>query len=225
MNKLTQLDRRHRLFIVGLVATLMLMIVLAQRVWGDNPENPPDSIFNPLGPIADQQTVDANMVEKQSIDQREEQERLAAINGPPGEKPSNYTPPLGPPAGPARLGIFEDGPLPTGWGTQYRIGNRWGGSVNGQNTIAFAGSQADDQVYAIWNNPEQGVLIVMTYPNDPNLEPVTANYLTPTRTGAVRVTSYSGLCLTLTSTGNTTYQFNVATRQWSCNVNERPAPP
>src|SRR4051794_18424568 len=64
-----------------------------------------------------------------------------------------------------KLAIKVDyGPLPTGWGSFYRITNRWIGAANGEPVNVLAGSKVDDRLRVVWNDPQQGILIVETYP-------------------------------------------------------------
>ncbi len=220
-------SRRLWLLVAASIVVLLAGTLVAQGVRGEMPEDAPDSNFVAQGPILDQQSVDASIADKNAQEQRYEQEKQAAANQSGGTKDGNYVPPAGVSDAPMQTRIIADGPLPSGWGQLYRIENRWGGLVNSIRTIGFAGTKSDDPIYSNWVSPgnlAQGVLIVQTTPSDPNAIVVTDEYLTPTRTGSIHVTSYSGTCLTLVSTNNTTYRFDVASRAWSCGANQEPPP-
>jgi hypothetical protein len=228
MHKIDRLIHRYPLLLAGALAfaltiTVALFVQVAQ---GDHdPEHSPDSDFMATIPIASQPTVEASMAEKQQIEDRWTQEKQAALLGPQGSKDSANTGPGNSFNPTVRTGIFDVGPVPSGWSSMYRTTNRWKNIVNGQETIVHAGSVTDDRTYGTFNTPEQGLVIVMWWDNPSDPEPGIAEYRTPNRTGMLTITSYSGTCLTLLSTGNTTYQFDVATRQWSCQVNNQPPPP
>jgi hypothetical protein len=145
------------------------------------------------------------------------QDAQDGLAGPPQAKDGTFSPSdITSNADPTAPNGIIDHPVPlAGWGSLYHITNGWAGSVNNQRVTAVAGSKVDDPGSATWNSPEQGMLTVLGIPPSLNGE-----YLTPSRTGQLQITSAFGTCLSLVSTNNTTYHFDVATRQWSC-----PPPP
>lgn len=212
------LRKRLLMPIASLTAILVLGAVVTQGAWGNDPESAPDSTFMAQGPIADQQTVDQSVTSKDQTEQEYEQARQNAALGPQASKSlSSYPPPVSAPQSQERTGVFENtGPLPSGWGAHYRLTNMWHDFVGGLSTVAYAGSQVDDPFYNVWNNPEQGVLVVKFTPSDPDANPDVLTYLTPTRTGRIRIDFATGTCLRLVSTGGQLYLFDVAVGWWSC---------
>ncbi len=212
-------DRRLLLLVCGLTVIVAVALAITQKVQGNDPEDAPDSAFVAQGPIADQNTFNDSMAAKTAIVAQDEKDRQAALNGPAGSKDPADAPGL-----PANLasptpwvGIINDpGPMETGWGRVYRLENRWVGYLRNDLVSVVAGSLSDDPTYGTWNDPQQGVVLVKSSSLD------NQQYLTPTRTGSVHVSSVTGTCLTLTSTSNTTYQFDVSTQDWSC---APPGPP
>jgi hypothetical protein len=92
--------------------------------------------------------------------------------------------------------------------------------VNGIAAYVYAGSKADvpgKGTQGVWNDPEQGVLLLNTKGKGKD-----ADYLTPTRTGRIKLQSASGTCLTAISTSGTIYTFDVSTGKWSCEAKKSP---
>ena len=220
-------NRAHisRLLIAGVAVVFFVStaFIRAQVASGDHdPGHVLDSDLIASGPILDQQTADANYATKVAL---VEEEETRATSGPPAPpKDPNYVPPPVTPEPTGPMGIIDQGPLPTGWGSVYRIENRWAGTISGLSTRAFAGMIYDDRARLTSSAPEQGVLVVMSFPVDNDANPTIDTYLTPTRSGPVRVSSYNGTCLSLTTTsavptGTTVFQFDLVTRQWVCSPN------
>lgn len=156
----------------------------------------------------------------------EEQARFDALQGAPGNKDPNIYPTPAPRTPvPVPTGILELPSLVPGWGSRYHIKNKWQEYVNGNGDRVgvYAGSVADEPIYAKWYTPEQGALIILDFPADHSLPWGASHvYISPTRTGKLRVVSFNGLCLSLLSEDNTSYEFDVASRQWSCTANTNP---
>jgi hypothetical protein len=109
-------------------------------------------------------------------------------------------------AGPT--GIIEAAQSPFS-SEQYLIENQWAGdSPDGQNSIAvYAGAYASD--------PQQGVLVVDTLPaGSTDLVGDTAEYPTPTQTGAASIVRVDGQSIYFVTDGSETWLLNLATRQF-----------
>lgn len=201
------------------IGLLLLVILFARVVEGDDlPDLPPQT-----GSMLDSTTFAQNDAITNQAEQRDQQAMDDVRNGLLGAAPpkdGSWTPPSV---------VYHDEPLVTGidehpvplagQSLQYHVLNAWQGQVNGAWVGYLAGSKADDMAGGVWNTPEQGVLVAQG-PTTPK-----TNYLSPTRTGALRITSYSGTCLNLVSTSNVAYSFDMSTRRWSCApVNNQPPP-
>jgi hypothetical protein len=154
------------------------------------------------------------MVEKTAVAQREEADLQAARNGQRGVKDPNYLPPASTPV-PVPTGILEGfSPLP-GWGRLYHMKNAWQQLIDGDRIVVYAGSVADDPIGGRWNTPEQGAVKVTVFPANGD-NPTGADYLSPSRSGALVITSAAGTRLTLTTVdGSATFTFDVANRIWT----------
>jgi hypothetical protein len=206
--------KRLGLLSIVLIAALMLGILSTQAVRGSDPDWAPDSDMMARGPIADRTTVARSMAEKTALAQDEEANLQAARNGPPGSKDPNYRPLPSTPV-PVPTGILDNFSLPSGWGSVYRIKSVWQQFVNGDRVTVYAGSIADDPVRGRWDTSEQGVINVMVFPSGADASPTSAAYLSPTRSGALVITSAQGTVLTLTTAdGSATFTFDVSTRTW-----------
>lgn len=184
-------------------------------------------VANPTGPTMDATTLQANTAKTDAAEAAEEQAYRDALNQPQPPKDSAYVPSPNQPLEPIPTGILQEFSLLPGWASQYHIANAWQQftNSNGDRVKVYAGSVADDAINGQWDTVEQGALVLLEFPSNPNaIWGASTVYTTPTRTGQVSVTSYNGMCLTLASTGGSTYQFDVATRQWSCSVNQQPSP-
>jgi hypothetical protein len=222
----SNLSRIKALFIsmvsILLLCITVLFIVQAQTVTSQEAADLPPQ----TGPLLDPETFATNVAIGDAGEKRDEQAFLDAqsrSDDPLFAKDGTSSPPTVPPSSidpPWPVGL-DDHPVPlAGWGTLYHITNSWSDSINDQRATVVAGSKADDPAAAIWNTPEQGVLIILGIPPTLNGE-----YLAPSRTGQLRITSANGTCLSLISTGNTSYEFDAATRQWTCApANTQPPP-
>jgi hypothetical protein len=116
------------------------------------------------------------------------------------------------PSPPGGIGIVQ-APM-SSWIGRYHVENMWEGMVNGIEAYVYAGSKADvagKGRQGVWNDPEQGVLLLNTKGKGED-----ADYLTPTRTGRIKLQSANGTCLTVVSSNGTIYTFDVSTAKWSC---------
>jgi hypothetical protein len=210
-----RLSSKVVLFFVGATLLVALGVVLAKVAGGDDPQLP-----IPTTALPDAQTVYANATISAGDEQSDQQALQDARNGlygPVQPKDGGFQPSDIPNVPDTLLinGIINH-PVPeAGWGALYHISNGWTGLVGGPQLLVTAGSKVDNYELGIWNTPEQGMVVM-----DGNAANLFGEYLTPTRTGAVRITSFSGSCLALLSTNNTSYHFDMATRAWSCNVNQ-----
>ncbi len=86
------------------------------------------------------------------------------------------------------------------------FGSGWRQIVNGAYITVWAGKDRDA--------PEQGLLSLekMTLDGETTLERTC--YQTPSQAGSIRVVAENNLRLTLTTTNNQQFVFDVATRQW-----------
>lgn len=230
MSRKSLAHRPAWLLSLGLLILLILSFWIVRGAKGTDPWDGPDSDLIATGPIMDQQTANANFQDKTALQQQTAVAQQVPYNGVVTDKIAdpNYVPPTSVPeptvAKPTE--IFTEGPLPIGWGALYQITNRWRGWVSTKYATVFAGAKVDDAAYQTWNNPNQGVLIVMTAPGSGSgAAPATDEYLTPTRHGAIQITAFSGTCLALSTVdGGTSYAFNVATRVWNCGTTNGPNP-
>jgi len=96
---------------------------------------------------------------------------------------------------------FPTGIFPGGEGAfpsfEFTIQNRWQAIMNGEPIQVFAGSLFDDS--------QQGLIIVLGASSG-------GRYNTPIKAGAVRITTESGLRLTLLADDGTTFYFDVPSR-------------
>lgn len=206
--------RSRLLFTAGFITMFFLVgVLLTQVVKGDDASELPP----PSGPLLDAKAFATNVAIGDAVEQQDQQVMQDAQNGKRGiaqPKDGSFTPSNIPlySDSPSLIGII-DHPVPlTGWGTKYHVTNGWQGIVNNAQTSIVAGSKADDLAGGVWNTPEQGMVAVLV-----SGVGFDGDYLAPTRSGPVRVTSYDGTCLLLTSiTSSTTYIFNVVTRTWNC---------
>ena len=213
-----QLARRGLCLLLALVGGLLVLrSVTAQNTTEEDIWNGPDSDLIARIPVQDATTTAKNEATKTAME-AEEARFMEAAAKTPVVKPVDFqlptrvvpTPVIYPPH------ITENGPLPSGWGSIYRITNRWLGRIHDRNVTVLAGSLVDDRLQMIWREPQQGIVIVWVWPppgSEDNLEQT--NYVTPTRSGIVRITSFQDTCLTLTA-DNTNFQFDAATRTWEC---------
>lgn len=217
LQKRTNKLRNPWLPLLGMAALIFLGIFWGSTAQGGGDPNLPEN----SGTLLDQQILLNNVATTEAAEQREQQDQQAARGRSDLPAKDGSNPPEQGYLSPAQVYGIINNPVPlAGWGGVYAMENGWVGPVSGTDIHVNAGAKADVIGSGIFNTPEQGVLAV-----DGNGQSLYGEYLTASRTGSIRVTSYSGTCLTLTSTGNTTYQFDVATRQWSCVVNNRPPPP
>jgi hypothetical protein len=100
-------------------------------------------------------------------------------------------------------GIFEDviGPFSP---QEMIVTNAWQDRVNGQWVQVYAGASADD--------PTQGLVAVLVQPLSASTGSLHA---TPSRAGAVRITSAHGSLLTLTAEDGSIFVFDASTRQFT----------
>lgn len=89
--------------------------------------------------------------------------------------------------------------------SEATINNRWAGFVRDTYVVVFAGALADD--------PAQGIIYVVTVSSDKK-GTIWNHYLTPTKTGSVRIVSVEGTRLVLASESGTTLSFDVSTLQF-----------
>jgi hypothetical protein len=195
-------------------------LLFASRVRGDSPP------FTPLNDNVTSATVVSAQATTAAADQAEQdaQATAQANIGLPSSKTLYPSPPPDSPSDvatveaqtiPIPTGISNPMTLPGGWGSLYQITNMWFGIINGNRVAVTAGSKFDNPAGSVESNPAQGVVIVES---DAFTIPGRKEFLTPTRNGTIKITSYSGTCLTLQTTGSsvTNYYFNAATLAWSC---------
>ncbi len=233
MNPYPTPKQLHSFSLPAVAAIALLLVVLfTQQARGDSsPDNP-----MPSGPTpVDMQTFATNVAKTDAAEQADQQRMVSAqqtvLAGTPFDKSSQILPtvPPQPVQGAPETGITGRPILPPGWSQMYSISNAWSQIINGNFIIACAGSKADNPGGGVWDAgiQQQGMVKIDAYSSNgtgPRVDSLVGDYLTPTRTGPVQITAYNGTCLTLLSTNNTTYQFDVATRQWSCSVNQQPPP-
>lgn len=207
---------RHRVMVLaGMAALLVLGIFFAQAVIGNNPDWAPDSDMVARGPVMDSESYQRSLAEKQALEEQEERARERARSEPMTAK-GRHTPPPGKPTEPVPTGILKSLSLPSGWGRIYRIENAWQHFANGERIVVYAGSRADDPIRSKWNDPEQGVVVVMVFSAVPDVNPITQEYLTPGSFGRMRIMAANGMQLTLASTtGSSKIVFDVATRAFA----------
>lgn len=101
-------------------------------------------------------------------------------------------------------GIVDTGqaPFPA---REYRFENQWQDVVGGKHTNVWAGAAGDD--------PQQGVVVVLTTSLDLTQAGSPEVFPTPSRTGALRITDAHGTVLTLVSSAGATFTFHVESRQ------------
>jgi hypothetical protein len=192
---------------------------------GNDPWAAPDSYYteDTTAPgMVSKQEADNNMATKTASEQAMTDRMVGPSDGgtvPKGSTPADITPVVD---GPLTTGVLQEPlPLPTGWGSLYKIENTWQDVINGQRTAAYAGLAYDASISAqldTTSQPAQGVLIVMTFP-DPDTSTTSGTeveHKTPTRTGSLHLTSANGACLNLISTTGAAYQFSIGARTWSC---------
>jgi hypothetical protein len=87
--------------------------------------------------------------------------------------------------------------------SQAQINNYWQGSVDGQSVMVFAGAAAD--------NPNQGLVVVVTASLDPNVSDIYfVTVLAPGETGTLRVVDESDGLITLETPNGTKLMFNLS---------------
>ncbi len=224
-NPTNQKTGRTRILMLSaaLVMAVLVTLIVTYSVRGDGPLVPPVSTV----PLHDTQAVLASDTVTAKAEQTEQtivKEIESGTRGPLLPKDDSVSVPIPSPlvtsgpgsSMPPTSGIVSGPSLPSGWAAKYRIVNEWYGLVATGSVTVDAGSKADDPDQALWGTPEQGVVVVSVAGNATSSTPSTTEYSAPTRAGRLSVASYNGTCLTLTSTDSTAYQFDVATRQWSC---------
>jgi len=214
LNTVIQLISGFRVLLGGVLLFIAVIgtLFVTFTVHGDNPKVPPP----PTGSVHDTQSVLASDTVIAKAEQTEQQYADDVRNGKYGTPfPKDVTPPVPSPIAtgnpPLSSGITGGPSLQAGWSSKYRITNEWYGLVSTTTVTIDVGSKADNSETATWNSPEQGIVIVNTMGVPGSIE-----YLTPTRTGQITITSYSDACLTLTSTAGTTYTFDAQSDRWSC---------
>lgn len=213
----------------SLVAILTFGVLLVMKpaftTMADNPE--PDSNFIASGPVMNQQTLEANLARGDQLEQQDNQlqkDQTDGLYGPmPAKDPtnahaSNQLQPT------IVAEILHDFNIPSGWGQLYDIENMWHGPVSDHRISVYAGLLYDGAQPTIAASTGQGLVIVLDVPTQANTEGSFQQYFTPSKTGPVHITAFSGTCLTLVSANNTTYIFDIATRQWSCGTTQAPPP-
>ncbi len=108
-----------------------------------------------------------------------------------------------PPSTPAGAGIIIDS-LPTasiGKLIGVRIANLWSEETGDRKIIVYAGSD--------WNDDAQGIIFVAQVTLSGDILPDGGYYITPDKTGALRIISAEGERLTLLSQNGDTYYFDV----------------
>jgi hypothetical protein len=103
-----------------------------------------------------------------------------------------------------RRGIIDSGqaPFPA---QQYQFENQWQDVVGGKHTNVWAGASGND--------PQQGVIVVLTTSVDLTQTGSPEVFPTPSRTGALRITDAHGTVLTLVDSTGATFTFRVESRQ------------
>ncbi len=202
-----------------LLFTLAAVLGQTRPAQGTDPDAL-DSTYMASGPVINQQTAEANQAWAAAIDTREAQDRDYALAHPEtlATKNPHYVMTTDLPDEPVVEGIYTDLQKPMGWGMLYSIKNAWVGSITGGHAQVYAGLKSDsaDPLAWVMNPPGQGVLRVITVPHGTGTPTNGGEYLTPARAGSIKITAATGTCLTVQAEDGTQYQFDVATRAWSC---------
>jgi hypothetical protein len=103
-----------------------------------------------------------------------------------------------------RRGIIDSGQAPFS-AHQFIFQNQWQDVVGGKHTNVWAGAAGDD--------PQQGVVVVRTTTLDLAQAGSPEVFITPSRTGALRITDAQGTVLTLVDSTGATFTFHVESRQ------------
>jgi hypothetical protein len=99
-----------------------------------------------------------------------------------------------PPTQPPAQGILDGIAPPFNTDVFWSGGNQWNGYINNVFTIVYAGSRGNDH--------EQGVVVVVTDTSEEWFD-------TPAKDGTLTISSANGTVLSLTSTNESAYQFNL----------------
>jgi hypothetical protein len=194
MRSHTNAPRRWGLLLVGLLVLLAIGGTYAQITYPRLGEPIPTDNLPPTK-LAFLQMIDATQVAA-----------LTAI--PTAPRDPNYRPrPTPRPKPTARTGISEgfQPPLPS---EIYKISNEWDSNIGGYDVQVFAGQW-------LYNNPPQGVLVVVLQPTDGKPPLNGGQYLAPVPTGLLRIASFQGTKLTVVDTeSNKQFLFDVTTRAW-----------
>jgi len=210
---------------VLLGASLALVVILAVVLLPTRPARGTDpdalaSTYLASGPVINQQTAEANQAWAAAIDTREAQDHDYAIAHPEtlAQKDPNRAIPTSLPEPTVEAGIYTDLQRPMGWGGIYGTENAWMGIITGGYAQVFAGLKSDSPEPGVWSTTSvgQGVLVVLTFPDNVGNPANGGEYLTPTRAGSVHITAAVGTCLTVQAKNGDQLMFDVARRIWSC---------
>jgi len=208
---------RLPLLVGGAVILIVLAGLFAQIARGDNSQ-PPLLTNNPLSPEA----FATNVAHTEALDRADQQRMEDARNGRFGVPPTK-NPFYSPPAAPTQVAFWQGTIQPAdnhasgkaGDG-QYHWINGWTGIINHRQLGVVAGSLVDRSGSG---TPELGILRVDGV--DLSLNGL---YKPPAQSGPLRITAVNGSCLTIASTGNTTYQFDAVAHTWSCSSSTAATP-
>ena len=213
-------NRRVLLGASLVLAVILAVVLLPPRPARGTDPDALDSTYMASGPVVNQQTVVANQAWVAAIDTREAQDHDYAIAHPEtlAQKDPNRVIPTSGPEPTIVAGIYTDLQRPMGWGGIYGTENAWMGLITGGHAQVFAGLKSDSPEPGYWlvSPPGQGVLVVLTFPDDLGTPAPGGLYLTPTRIGSIHITAAAGTCLTLQAANGDQLMFDVARRIWSC---------
>ena len=212
----------HRSWVIVSIAVVLVVGALLIRsglVRGDDPDTD-DRTYLAQGPVLDAQTLAANRAHADELERQEELRRQDALRHPEAmatKDPIN-TPlhVLAQPTVAVPLGILETfNPLP-GAGSRYRMQNMWQGYIGTDFAHVYAGVKSDDPNRFVLTGIGQGVLYVQLFPADPNAAGFAREFLTPTRSGPLRLITADGPRLTVAAThGSARGLFDVGRRAFA----------